>query len=433
MQSKYLQVPGLLIGFLLASAGAGIAQQKGTTVPDAQVEANVLKALAATPQLADQSISTTTVYGQVTLSGTVRDEASRDMAETVTSNTPGVTKVIDQLAIGAATPEDTQGQDQNSVSEGPNSGPQPGEAYPPNEQQPENQQPGDMGAAGMPPAGAPPNGQPQYGPAGPPPTGASQPQYDPRYGQAGPPPQEGENQSEGQYRPPYNPSYGQAPPPQYARPYPAQRGGEAVVVPSGTLIRVRINEGMDSKNTALGTVFDGVVINDVVAGNAVAIPRGTSVLGKVVEVHNAGSFKGKGELALQLTQITLGGQTYPIVSDAWSHQGADKTGQTVGNAVGLGVFGALIGAVAGGGPGALIGAGVGGAAGVGASAASGRGEAVIPAEAILSFHLAQQVPLTTVSQDEMNRLASGIQPVQQLRRRNPPPPPYYYGSPYSPY
>ncbi len=206
------------------------------------------------------------------------------------------------------------------------------------------------------------------------------------------------------------------------------------MVPGGTLLRVRVNEGMDSKNTAPGTVFDGIVINDVVAGNAVAIPRGTSVQGKVVEVHNAGSLKGKGELALQLTQITLGGQTYPIVSDAWSHQGADKTGQTVGNAVGLGAFGALIGAVAGGGPGALIGAGVGGAAGVGASAASGRGEAVVPAEAILNFRLTQQVPLTTVSQEEMNRLASGVQPAQQLRRRNPPPPPYYYYGPaYYPY
>jgi hypothetical protein len=445
-QSKYLHVSGLLIGILLASGAAGLAQEKTAILPDAQVEANVLKALAATPQLADQSISTTTVYGQVTLSGTVRDEASRDMAETVTSNTQGVKKVIDQLAIGATANENAPAQDQNS-------GAQPDGTYPPNGQQPENQQPGDMSAAGVPPAGGPPPSggaqpqyDPQYGPAGPPPdqgtqygsavpssNGGTQPQYDPQYGPAGPPPQEGQNQPEGPYRQPYNPSYGQAPSPPYARPYPAQRGGESVIVPSGTLIRVRINEGMDSKKTAPGTVFDGVVINDVVAGNAVAIPRGTSVLGKVVDVHNAGSLKGKGELALQLTQITLGGQTYPIVSDAWSHQGADKTGQTVGNAVGLGAFGALIGAVAGGGPGALIGAGVGGAAGVGASAASGRGEAVVPAEAILNFRLAQQVPLTTVSQDEMNRLATGVQPVQQLRRRNPPPPYYYNGPAYYPY
>ena len=413
------------MGFLLAIGGIGTAQEKAVVVPDAQVEANVLKGLANTPQLADQPISTTTVYGQVTLTGTVRDEASRDMAETVTSNTPGVKKVIDQLAIGATVPDNASGQDQNPATEGANAGPQPDGSYAPNQQQPGEQQPEDMGAGE--PSNGPPNGPPQYGPAGPP------PDVNPQYGPAGPPPQEGQNQPQGEYRPPYNPSYGQVPPSPYARPYSAQRGGEAVVVPSGTLLRVRVNEGMDSKNTAPGTVFDGVVINDIIAGNAVAIPRGTSVQGKVVDVHNAGSLKGKGELALQLTHITLGGQTYPVVSDAWSQRGADKTGQTVGNAVGLGAFGALIGAVAGGGPGALIGAGVGGVAGVGASAASGRGEAVIPAEAILNFRLAQQVPLTTVSQEEMNRLASAIQPARQLRRRNPPPPYYYYGPAYYPY
>lgn len=439
---KSVKVSGFVIGVLLATGGAGVAQDKAAVVPDAQVEANVLKALAAQPQLADQAISTTTVYGQVTLSGTVRDEASRDMAETVTSNTPGVKKVIDQLAIGAASAENGSVQDQGPATEGTNPQLQSDGTYAPapngqqpNDQEPQGEQQGQMGAAGQPPAGNSANVNPEYGPAGPPP-GVGGPQYGP----AGPPPQEGQNQPEGQYRPPYNPGYnqgygqaGQAPPPPYQQPYPAQRGGEAVVVPSGTMIRVRVNEGMDSKNTAPGTMFDGVVINDVVAGNAVAIPRGAAVQGKVVDVHSAGSLKGKGELALQLTQITLGGQTYPIVSAAWSQQGADKTGQTVGNAVGLGAFGALLGAVAGGGPGALVGAGIGGAAGVGASAASRRGEAVVPPEAILTFRLAQQVPLTTVSQAEMNRLAAGVQPAQQLQRRMPPPPPYYYYGPAYPY
>jgi hypothetical protein len=432
-QSKYLHVSGLLTGILLVSGVAGIAQEKTAIIPDAQVEANVLKSLAATPQLADQPISTTTVYGQVTLSGSVRDEASRDMAESVTSNTPGVNKVIDQLAIGTAAPEDAQGQNQNSAADSPDSALQQNGAHPPDAQQQEDQ-PGDTGATvAPPPSGS--NGAPQYGAAGTPPNGGTQPQYDPEYGPAGPLPREGQNQTEGPYRRPYSPSDGQTPPPPYVRSYPVQRGGEAVVVPSGTLIRVRINGGMDSKNTAVGTLFDGVVINDIVADNAVAIPRGALALGKVVDAHSAGSLKGKGELVLQLTQITLGGQTFPIVSDAWSHQGADKTGQTVGNAVGLGAFGALIGAVAGGGPGALIGAGVGGAAGLGTSAASRRGEAVVPAEAILNFRLAQQAPLTTVSQEEMNRLATGVQPRQQLRRRrNPPPPPYYYYGPaYYPY
>ncbi len=415
---KCFQISSLVIAVLLTGGAVTLAQEKPAIVPDAQIEANVLKALASEPQLADQAISTTTVYGQVTLTGTVRDEASRDMAETVASNAPGVKKVIDQLAIGTATAEATPAPDQGSAAEGNQSEAQSDGTYPPasNGQQPDYQQQSQQ------------DNQQQMGAAGGPPSNG------PQYGPSGPPPQESQN---GQYRPPYNPPYnqadGQAPPPPYRRPYRAQQGGEPVVVPSGTMVRVRINEGMDSKNTAPGTVFDGIVINDVVAGNAVAIPRGTAVQGRVVDAQNAGSLKGKGELALQLTQITLGGQTYPIVSDAWSHQGADKTGQTVGNAVGLGAFGALIGAVAGGGPGALLGAGLGGAAGVGVSAASRRGEATVPAEAILTFHLAQQVPLTTVSQDEMDRLASGIQPARRLHHRPYSPPYYSYGPAYYPY
>jgi len=417
-------ISGALLAGLLVVSGTGLAQQKAAVMPDAQIEANVLKALAGVPQLADQAIQTTTVFGQVTLSGTVRDEASRDMAEKVTADTPGVEKVIDQLAVGTvAATDNSPGQEQNPASEPAaeegNPDLQPNGNYAQNPPQDEEQQAGNAGE------------QPYMGP--PPP-----PYQEPQASQAGPPPlpQEGQNPPERPYRPTYNrgyrqPPYGQAPP--YPRAFPAQRGGESVVVPSGAIIRVRVNEGMDSKHTAPGTIFDGVVINDVIAGNAVAIPRGTAVQGRVVEAQNAKALKGQGRLGLQLTQITLGGQVYSIVSDDWTHQGADKTGQTVGNAVGLGAFGAMIGAVAGGGPGALLGAGIGGAAGIGTSAASKRGEAVVPSEAILTFHLTQPVPLTTVSQAEMNRLAAGVQPMPRLQRRMPPPPPYYYGPAYYPY
>src|SRR5260370_8181577 len=89
----------VLTGGLTGARGVGWAQEKSVTVPDAQIEANVLKALAGAPQLADQSISTTTVYGTVTISGTVRDEASRDMAEHLVSNAPRVKKVVHDLTI----------------------------------------------------------------------------------------------------------------------------------------------------------------------------------------------------------------------------------------------------------------------------------------------------------------------------------------------
>jgi len=194
-------------------------------------------------------------------------------------------------------------------------------------------------------------------------------------------------------------------------------------------LRVRINEGMSSKNTAPGTAFDGVVLSDVVAGGSIAIPRGSSFQGTVVDARTAGQLGGKGELKLQLTNVSFGGKTYPGATDFWWHQGVDKTGNTVGNTIGLASVGALIGAVAGGGVGAAVGAGVGGVAGLGVSSASGAGEASIPPEAIVTFHLTQPADVTTVSQAELNRLGAGV-PQPQLQRRYPPPPPPPYPYPY---
>ena len=397
----------LLTAGLLVGSNACLAQAKPATLPDAQIEANVLKALAGAPELADQSITSTTVYGTVTLNGTVRDEPSRDLAEHLAASAPGVQKVVDQLTIGVAAPADSDSQQQTGTNPNLQSD---GTLAPPQGQNPpvQTQNPGAAQS------GAPPQ-QGQYPP--PPPAG----QYPP--------------QQAGQYPPPYSrPPYRQPYPSQYPQqPYVEQKGGDAVVVPSGSTLRVRINEGMNSKSTAPGTGFDGVVLSDVVAGGSIAIPRGATFQGTVVEAHTAGQLGGKGELKLQLTSVTFGGRTYPIATDFWWHQGVDKTGNTVGNTIGLASVGALIGAVAGGGVGAAVGAGIGGVAGLGVSSASGKGEAAIPAEAIVIFHLTQPADVTTVSQTELNRLGAGLPQPQMQRRYPPPPPPYpypYYGPAY---
>ena len=446
----------LLMAGMVLMGVSGVAQTKSATVPDAQIEANVLKALAGQSQLADQTISTTTVYGTVTISGSVRDEASREMAEQVVSKTIGVQKVVDELTVGGGTVAGTgnpepKGQDSGEVGTNPNlqsdgtiapptgtqpmEGQDPNSAAPPQEvwNQPSTQpvQPEPYPAPTSPQQQVPyPSQQGQPSVQQPGPYSAQQP--------APYPSQQAPYGSYGPYRQPYGPGaygsqpYGAQPVPAPAQPLMAQRGGDAVIVPAGSVIRVRINQGMDSKKTAPGTAFDGIVLSDVVAGGAIAIPRGAMVQGVVADSHRGGQLTGQGGLSLQLTQVTLGDRTYPLVSDNWSNQGVSKTGNTVNNTVGMSAVGALIGAVAGGGVGAAVGAGVGGVAGLGVSSASRRGEAMIPAEAILSFRLTQPMELTTVSQAELNRLGAGLpapgpQP-QMLQRRypSPPPPGYYY-------
>ncbi|GGA56715.1 hypothetical protein GCM10011507_05040 [Edaphobacter acidisoli] len=380
-----------LLSGAIAAPGVGFCQTAQQTVSDAQIEANVLKSLAASPELANQPIKTTTVYGTVTMTGSVKDEASRDLAENVISHTADVKKVVDEMtvdAVAAASAEPAPAADADAA-QGTN---------------PNLQSDGTIASSSTPEPAAPEQpdapAQADAVPSAPPAPVVQEPP------------------------PPARPEYAQ-------RPYVEQHGGDAVTVPNGTRLRVRVNEEMDSQHTAVGTVFDGVVLNDVVAGGAIAIPRGAAVQGKVVDVHKAGDFKGQGALVLQLTQLTLGGRTYSLVSNQWMQHGLDKTGQTVNSAVGLGAVGALIGAVAGGGAGAAVGAGIGGVAGLGAASASKRGEAMIPSEGILAFSLTQPADLTTVSQAELNRLGAGVPAgAPQTLQRRPPPPPYYGPYPY---
>jgi hypothetical protein len=390
----------LLSAGLVLGAGAAMAQQ--ATTSDAQIESNVLKALASATELSTQNIQTSTVYGVVTLSGNVHDEAMRTKVENLAARAEGVKKVVDELALG-----DT-----------------PAVAAAPPATLPEGQLPADQQAG---PAGQVLQSDGTYAPA---PTDQSQPapaqaqNAPPQYQQAPPPPPDG--------RQPMGYGQGYAPGPNGPRG--TQRAGLQVTVPPGAVLQVRINRGIDSQHIKPGTPFDGTVMNDVVAGGAVAIPRGAAVQGMVVDAKKTGALKGEGELSLQINSVTQGGMVYPLSTDVWQRTGPSKTASTVNHAVGLGILGAVVGAVAGGGKGAAIGAGVGAGAGVATSAASGRGQIIIPPESVVTFRTAQPAMVATVSQQEMDRLnyAAGPPQGQQPRRVRYYSPyyGYYYGPAY---
>jgi hypothetical protein len=445
--------------FLLAgmiAACAAVPAHAQDTMPDSQVEANVLKALAGAPDLAGQNITTNTVYGVVTLSGNVPDDAARTKAENLAANASGVKKVVDELQVGGAANAQNAGpgpgmvlqsdgtyapaQQGNDASASlPPGSPAPGTAPatgavmndPDNDQAAYGQAANGQTANNQTPYGQPQNGQPQANPNGAPPAypqngyPQQQPNGYPAYPQQGNYPQQNGYAQNGY-------------PQNNGAPYGGQVAGQQVIIPAGTMVRIRVNRLLASDRLKPGDHFDGVVANDVTAGGFVAIPRGASVQGVVVDSKSSGAISGRGELSLQLTSVSMGGKLYPIASDVWKRSGPDKTGQTVGSAAGLGIVGALIGGIAGRGAGAAIGAGVGAGAGVAASAASPKGQVVIPPEGMVTFNLAQPANVATVSEQEMQRLAYGVPsgqpPRQQLYGRPypgyypgyPPPPPQAY-------
>ena len=386
----------ILSGAMVAGAAGA---QDSKPLPDAQIESNVLRALASAPELSTQNIQTSTVYGTVTLSGNVHDEGLRVKAENLAARAPGVKKVVDQLTLGDTPPP--VGAPAEQAQAAPDaSGPPPGQVL---------QSDGTYAPAPADDQSADAAMQAQNGQADP-----SQPAAP---NQAPPPPAR---------RPMYQ-NYGPG------GPQGGQLAGQPVTVPAGAPLQIRINRGLDSNHIKPGTPFDGMIMADVIAGGAVAIPRGALVQGVVIDAKKAGALKGEGALSLQLNSVTLGGVVYPLVTDVWQREGKDKTTSTVNNAVGFGALGAIIGAVAGGGAGAAIGAGVGAGAGVANSAASPRGQIIIPPESVLHFKTSAPTDLKTVSQQEMSRLAYAAGPT------NPPPPVrrryyspyygYYYGPP----
>lgn len=471
----------------LAFGCVAMAQSQSApgSLPDAQIEANVLRALASAPELSTQNIQSSTVYGTVTLSGNVHDEAMRTKAENLAARAVGVKKVVDELALGdspapadqasttadqnASQPPNCQLQSdgtcapatqpsqqaENTPPPMPNQGQPAGQQQPANgtQQSPDNgQYPGGYGPPqGQPSAQAPgTQAQPQYpGGYGPPQDQSQQPNYAPPAGSQqypggyGPP--QGQSQAQpypgqpqqypGQpqpYGPPQRrPLYNNGPQQAYAPPG-GQQAGLQVTIPAGSMLRIRINRGLDSNHIQPGTTFDGTILNDVAADGAIAIPRGAAVQGTVIDAKKAGALSGQGALSLEINSVTLGGVVYPLQTQLWEQHGRNKSTSTVDSALGLGALGAILGGIAGGGSGAAIGAAAGGAVGVAGSASSPGGRVVVPPEAVIAFQLAQPAIVKTVSEQEMARLAyaAGPTPQQpQMRRYYSP----YYGYYYAPY
>jgi hypothetical protein len=390
-------------GLVVLSGAAQVAQAQNPA-PDAaqaqpgqrtdgQIEMDVVHALDASKALKNDLITAATIQGEVTLSGTVSSDASSELAESISAHVAGVSKVNNNLKVG--NPQDAQA------------------AADPAAQQMADNQPDDAAQAAPPAA--------NDGPM------PSQPQgQDQAQGQAPPPP----------YYPPARPQY--APPPQYAQGPPPPPPGPTyqqptgpVTVAQGTLLQLRTNEPVGTKKAKDGEPVEFTVIRDVAVGGVLAIPRGATVHGVVSEVKKVGSgdLGGSPVLALKLTSMDLGGQSYPLDSDQFKVKGPNKAGQTVGSAVGGGIIGTIIGCAVGRGVGCAIGAGAGVAAGTAASAASSGPGIWIPAEALVTFHLNTPLTVNPVSAQEASRLAQGLYPGgPNLYRRGPYP---YYGAQYA--
>lgn len=151
-------------------------------------------------------------------------------------------------------------------------------------------------------------------------------------------------------------------------------------VPTDTVIRVRINEALNSGTARIGDRFTTNVVEPVFSGSGVeVVPVGAKVWGRVTQVNRAGK-RSPGNITVAFDSIKLpNGRTAVINGSLTTLQAdnvnADNEGTVKGGSnrkrdavfIGGGVgAGAIIGGIAGGGKGAVIGGILGGALGTGA-------------------------------------------------------------------
>jgi len=206
----------------------------------------------------------------------------------------------------------------------------------------------------------------------------------------------------------------------------AQIAPAPVTVLEDTLLRVQTMEPINSKRANHGTPVLFIVSEDVMIRDVLAIPRGATVHGKVIERKQAGRLTGSPELTLQLFSLDLGGRSYPLDSYQFKVKGLSKTQPTETKALRGAEVGAVAGSVVSGvntksgiktptngtsraasmTAGAVIGAGVGTLV----SAATPGPGIWIPSESQVDFYLAAPLTVTPVSAKEVARLAQGLHP-----------------------
>jgi len=172
---------------------------------------------------------------------------------------------------------------------------------------------------------------------------------------------------------------------------------EATLRP-GTILEIEINETLTSQNSLIGDTFSSTLAKDIYTDEGVlAVPAGSEVRGKVIEVTPLKRVGGQASIGIAFTEL-IPPVGPPIgLKASFVEVGADRKGEKKKIIAGA-IAGAILGRVIGGkGAGeVLAGAAVGAAAGTAVVGAKADGkEAVIPAGEVVGLVLEEVVTVTT--------------------------------------
>lgn len=103
-------------------------------------------------------------------------------------------------------------------------------------------------------------------------------------------------------------------------PQPAQ-----LLLPAGTLVRLKTLDPLDSRTVSQGQRFRLEVVDDVSVGSIVVIPRGAAAVGEVEAVSGKGMVGQAGRLTLSPLFVEIAGTRVNLIGTS-SEKGKDSTG-----------------------------------------------------------------------------------------------------------
>ena len=328
------------LGVLALSIGCASKQN------DAQLATNIKAAMYSDTQTKDAGVEVDVKNGVATLTGTAPSDAAHLEAYKIATNTPGITKVNDQITVGAA--------DQSAEA-----APAPAEQ----------------------PAPAPESARKSSRREGRATHSAARHETTPRSSSA-------PASSASAAAAPASSSAAEQPsaPP---RPQPV-----SVEIPAGTTVEVQTIDPIDSSTAQEGQEFQASLSQALSVDGRVIVPSGTNVFIQVSNATQAGHYKGTNSLQLALSRIEFKGKDVALATDPYSLSGGSRGKNTAEKVGGGAALGAIIGAIAGGGKGAAIGAGVGAAGGGVYQGATKAKPIKVAPETKLDFRLSQPLDLT---------------------------------------
>ncbi len=166
----------------------------------------------------------------------------------------------------------------------------------------------------------------------------------------------------------------------------------SMTVPAGTQIQAELTRTLASNTSSPGDAFRARINEDVVQDGVVAIPKGSEILGEVIDAVPLKKIGGQARLALKITDLVLpSGHTVPIQA-SFIQEGRNETGRAAAKIGGAAAGGAILGRILGNSSrGGVVGAILGAAVGTAIASKTPGEEVVIPEGSVVTLRLDDSV------------------------------------------